>query len=372
MNPDLVGRSNFTFIQTHGHFQPYDSPMKEKPPNSALSTVLRSARLEMGGNREESKDRNVSLMQKLKAHYQKKSSSDTNSKYLFRILFQFQAITQLYMTLTYLVPHVFSNCDPMSQYYLKVLVCYVFAMGQANWLCSICYSNRLPDLNDRPDTIPREWMTNYSETNGQDKLALDSNGLEWRFCTECQRYKPPRSHHCLACKTCILRRDHHCFLIGTCVGHYNQRYFIVFCFLGVITGLAGFYMTLSYLRSMSEAYTWLDYIFPWSLFKFVIGRVSWQFLLLTFHAEMLAVFGTMSVIYSIGQFTLVSMGMTLYEVAKQVDVKISSSRGENLRMVFGDYWAFNFLFPGQILFKQRHDGIHFNNITINGHKVSIE
>ena len=31
-----------------------------------------------------------------------------------------------------------------------------------------------------------------------------------RFCSVCERPKPPRAHHCRACKTCVLDMDHHC------------------------------------------------------------------------------------------------------------------------------------------------------------------
>lgn len=313
----------------------------------------------------------LSLVEKLQNHYRNRSASDTSSRHLFRILFQFQAVTQIYMTLTYIIPGVFASWEPQSQYYMKVAACYIFAMGQANWLCSICYSNALPDIRDRPEMDRRSWFETHS-SGGLKPSVVDDNGLEWKYCSKCERYKPPRTHHCDACRTCILRRDHHCFLLGKCIGHYNQRYFVVFCSLGVITGIVGFSATVAYLVSLSEAITWVDYVFPWSLFKFCLGQVSWQFLLLTFHAEMLAVFGAMSCIYCIGQLSIVCLGLTLYEVAKHVDVKVTSSRAENLRIVFGDYWFLNFLFPAQIIFKQRHDGMHYDNIKIGNNKVNIE
>ena len=31
-----------------------------------------------------------------------------------------------------------------------------------------------------------------------------------RWCKACQRHKPPRTHHCSICKSCILKMDHHC------------------------------------------------------------------------------------------------------------------------------------------------------------------
>ncbi|XP_031784989.1 palmitoyltransferase ZDHHC6 isoform X2 [Nasonia vitripennis] len=49
-----------------------------------------------------------------------------------------------------------------------------------------------------------------------------------QFCTVCQGYKAPRSHHCRKCGRCILKMDHHCPWINNCVGHYNHGYFTAF------------------------------------------------------------------------------------------------------------------------------------------------
>eukprot|EP01135_Chromosphaera_perkinsii_P002071 Nk52_evm5s217 gene=Nk52_evmTU5s217 len=50
--------------------------------------------------------------------------------------------------------------------------------------------------------------------------------LQW--CTKCQAYKAPRSHHCAKCGFCVLKLDHHCPWINSCVGHYNHKQFIQF------------------------------------------------------------------------------------------------------------------------------------------------
>ncbi|XP_048585103.1 palmitoyltransferase ZDHHC16 [Nematostella vectensis] len=49
------------------------------------------------------------------------------------------------------------------------------------------------------------------------------------ICRKCSQAKPPRTHHCSICKRCILKMDHHCPWINNCVGHFNHRYFILFC-----------------------------------------------------------------------------------------------------------------------------------------------
>ncbi|XP_050397684.1 palmitoyltransferase ZDHHC16 [Patella vulgata] len=50
------------------------------------------------------------------------------------------------------------------------------------------------------------------------------------ICKKCISPKPPRTHHCSICKTCILKMDHHCPWLNNCVGFYNHRHFFLFCF----------------------------------------------------------------------------------------------------------------------------------------------
>ncbi|XP_072177705.1 palmitoyltransferase ZDHHC16-like [Diadema setosum] len=49
------------------------------------------------------------------------------------------------------------------------------------------------------------------------------------ICKKCIAPKPLRTHHCSVCKTCILKMDHHCPWLNNCVGHFNHRYFMLFC-----------------------------------------------------------------------------------------------------------------------------------------------
>lgn len=59
-----------------------------------------------------------------------------------------------------------------------------------------------------------------------------------RYCRFCHSYKPDRTHHCSACRRCVLRMDHHCIFVNNCISFYNHKFFISFvtyAFLGCAT-----------------------------------------------------------------------------------------------------------------------------------------
>lgn len=41
------------------------------------------------------------------------------------------------------------------------------------------------------------------------------------YCAKCRISRPPGTHHCRICRTCILQMDHHCVWVNNCVGLYN-------------------------------------------------------------------------------------------------------------------------------------------------------
>ncbi|CAB3237948.1 unnamed protein product [Arctia plantaginis] len=55
-----------------------------------------------------------------------------------------------------------------------------------------------------------------------------------QYCTVCNGYKAPRSHHCRKCGYCIKKMDHHCPWINCCVGHANHGYFTMFLIAAVL------------------------------------------------------------------------------------------------------------------------------------------
>lgn len=203
-------------------------------------------------------------MEKWRAHYRNDvAENGSHVKGFARFLFVFQALTQIYVTLNYLIPFVYEDFDPWVQYYLKVFAFYLFIMCMTNWLCVILYSSEYVPSRDRPDVDTRQWWERAPERFGSNtsliqaasnlgsRAAVDvseKGGLPWKYCQKCQMDIPPRAHHCRFCRRCILRRDHHCFLIGCCIGHWNQRYFVVLAGYATVVGYYGAYLTITYLR----------------------------------------------------------------------------------------------------------------------------
>ncbi|EEC79346.1 hypothetical protein OsI_20210 [Oryza sativa Indica Group] len=62
---------------------------------------------------------------------------------------------------------------------------------------------------------------------------IKRKGGDLRYCQKCGHYKPPRAHHCRACKRCVLKMDHHCIWINNCVGHENYKIFFIFVLYAV-------------------------------------------------------------------------------------------------------------------------------------------
>ena len=58
----------------------------------------------------------------------------------------------------------------------------------------------------------------------------------------------------------------------------------------------------------------------------------------------------------------ISLGKTPYELKKKLSLKNTESFGERMVSVFGSYWFINFIFPAEILFKQKGDGTTWDKL----------
>eukprot|EP00667_Euglena_gracilis_P004071 EG_transcript_4087 len=128
-----------------------------------------------------------------------------------------------------------------------------FMFVPATWLSFNILFNYVMVLRTNPGT-PSGSLTEEEKAEMEREKA-PQKGQGWsKFCKHCRLPKPPRSHHCHACGTCILKMDHHCPWIGGCVGHYNHRYFMLFIvYLGASCLWACITVTLHHLGVLQKA-----------------------------------------------------------------------------------------------------------------------
>lgn len=98
-------------------------------------------------------------------------------------------------------------------------------------------------------TVPEAFRLREGEAEGGDggedalrrslgiESVIDVSGSELRVCRVCRLRKPPRTHHCSACKRCVVKMDHHCPWTGNCVAFGNYKFFVLFLFWTSFLGL---------------------------------------------------------------------------------------------------------------------------------------
>ncbi|KAJ7897198.1 zf-DHHC-domain-containing protein [Mycena olivaceomarginata] len=95
-----------------------------------------------------------------------------------------------------------------------------------NLLVAMLFWNYFLCVTTDPGRVPDTWKPD-THADGYEVRKLTGGP---RFCRHCERPKPPRTHHCRQCGSCVLRMDHHCPWINNCVGHYNHGHFVRFLF----------------------------------------------------------------------------------------------------------------------------------------------
>lgn len=93
-------------------------------------------------------------------------------------------------------------------------------------ISAITSFNFLMSSFNGPGYLPLKW---------EPKTAEAKSFLQ--FCTICEGYKAPRSHHCRKCDRCVMKMDHHCPWINNCVGwgnHMSFTCFLAFAVLGCL------------------------------------------------------------------------------------------------------------------------------------------
>uniref|UniRef100_A0A0N5A986 Palmitoyltransferase n=1 Tax=Syphacia muris TaxID=451379 RepID=A0A0N5A986_9BILA len=215
-----------------------------------------------------------------------------------------------------------------------------------NFICFIKYSSQ----ND-----PQRWIRKAAVDVGFDVGITQQQA---KYCMECDRTAPKRSHHCPLCNMCVLRKDHHCFMTGACVGIANQRYFIVFVLWAGIGAGIGAYYILMYLLKFVEPqwypFGFVKFIAPVAVARWINGSDS---LLNTGICILFSMAAASSVVASVffgSQMYFTLMGYTAYDystLSRRCELEgDGETLTERLNLVFGAYWPLNFIFP-QVWFK---------------------
>ncbi|KAL5279035.1 ZDHHC24 family protein [Megaselia abdita] len=174
-------------------------------------------------------------------------------------------------------------------------------------------------------------------------FSSPDNKEDWRFCEKCESYAPPRSWHCIVCKTCILKRDHHSMFTACCIGHRNHRYFMVLLMYMLIACA----ITTVY----DSIYLWWlkydEYVNIWTILKICFPMLTFSFdtslfnlFLFNYVNKIVASFQIFSMLKF--HWNLVIRGALTYE---KDGSKYDLGFWRNIEMVFGRRWQFVWLSP---------------------------
>ena len=187
----------------------------------------------------------------------------------------------------------------------------------------------------------------------------------WIFCPYCQYYAPPRSHHCITCRKCVLRRDHHCYFVGKCVGYYNHRYFIAFLIYVVIAAVYGTILSFRTITILMGGFHWT--ILP----SLVFPALAWllQFMPVS---PLVSIETSTALFVLIGaggllvlQLVEIYKGQTFWEFKREVG-RYNHGLVRNFADVMGGNWWFCWLLPF-IPSRRYGDGSHYPPMDADVH-----
>lgn len=82
-----------------------------------------------------------------------------------------------------------------------------FASYCYSLLASLALSCHVKTSLTDPGSVPASAVPTAEQRRANTKLSM---------CSQCQTFKPPRSHHCKICNRCISGMDHHCPWMNNC------------------------------------------------------------------------------------------------------------------------------------------------------------
>ncbi len=288
--------------------------------------------------------------------------------------------------------HLFSD-DPDKKFWVEIFGWFVFLQCYLNWYCfaqlgpskvtkAMEFTSALTDISIDPvegatvsshQTSQRAAMS-FNKANNNELISRQNGEKsslmgelynlpsDWEYCSLCEMFTPPRSHHCSICSCCVLKHDHHC-VFARCIGFRNQRRFIVFSTYSTLASCYAIVNIYLYLEKVTQTslLSWHGYqYFPTTaIISWIIGSISaYDFLLIMLLNITFLVF-ILSVFYLIWQWVLVIRGQTSYEYMTK-NHKYERSLLTNIASVWGPIYLIPFHYILPLPVSQTGDGIDWS------------
>ncbi|CAG9864453.1 unnamed protein product [Phyllotreta striolata] len=168
---------------------------------------------------------------------------------------------------------------------------------------------------------------------------------DWRYCTECKEFAPPRSWHCKICDVCILQRDHHCLFTSCCVGFDNQRYYLVLLFYMLLSQLYGAYYSFYFSKDFLIDWSWysiVKFAFP-VFFLFTHFDVN-QIYILIINLMLSGMVGT-AILFQYHVELMLKSFVTYERKTTKSASKYDRGRLKNVEIVLGSRWYLVWIAP---------------------------
>jgi len=148
------------------------------------------------------------------------------------------------------------------------------------------------------------------------ELSRDEVFNMQKMCNKCNCVKPPRSHHCSLCQSCVLAMDHHCPWMNNCIGLRNMKAFILFNFyVAVCTAFMTIRGANIYMDCFFDEENRKPRVKRWTKACYVIEETGWLHLTMGITAIICVIFFF---------FTIVMFGDNVRMVAEDtstIDIK---------------------------------------------------
>lgn len=119
---------------------------------------------------------------------------------------------------------LFTKIEISSFKFTKIFLCFLYFIE--------IYSTFRFGCTD-PGILPRQMPIKIRKKGNQGKCVIRGYIFNLDYCTTCEIFRPPRTHHCPFCDNCVQKLDHHCDWVGTCAGKRNYKFFylLLFCLI---------------------------------------------------------------------------------------------------------------------------------------------